>query len=699
MYKVSPQLVILAGPDQRIERVLYLTLYDAIDETAPLFYFVKNFLKAENVEVHRRHVLLTLKISQLKGYVRDLLGLEEIIIYSHKNNLEYSYVDNTIFNPFTLTQKKTLIKLDSFLYNVYLDACDFLVIWAARAADTAFAELGSYDEVDKNILKFEERLIGTFDQLNLNFSITSRFNNIFKTNIHATGLKRFIANNVDRRMLLLRSDEYFIKLSGNNFVLNNERLNLSIWDDNDQLLIVSDGESIVINDVELFTEISDEDVQLERIKSDITYKISLTSPITSKLKLDIETNFVFVETATNNILLSGDKKISIILARNHISIKVKNNIPNIEKYFTFLIIFLNRVFNVSQVSKDFTKIETIYWSRICQNTKTKNRKPVVVGSLDGDMDRVAENFYEGGGREVFVNDHDVMFSCIDPHQRYMHLGFLNIFYKLSGLCIPCCFLEAQKHSETFRACVFKTLPLETCVSPYILNFGKILTPTKISFLPILYNNYFNKENAICFEVDNKRLRSTEGYYVVKALDDSVIHRLKTESNIISFVDASCSVMIVNDLVYYPSDVDKINNRIHILIQEIVHEVVLVRKQLRSDRIAFLEPAENKLLRFYPYITDEVTIFEGEGLRLTTKNFYVDGEPFTEPLSTKYTVYIVNVNPLNTQVYKYFSRFFKFVVTNNLEIFIKTWVINILLRLGAPPTVGRSTLEKYYKLNY
>lgn len=704
MYTVNPQLVVVVGRDQEIQQVLYLTLYDSVDESSAIFYFVKHHLQTTKVTMLRRHILLTLRISQVKGYLCHLLGVtEDIIIYSHKNNLEYSYVDNTIFNPFTMTQKKTLIRSDGFLYNAYVDACDFLVIWVARAQDTPVPEFGSFEDVDANILKFEARLVATFPELDLEFSIQSKFNNVFRTNLRTTGLRRIVRRNQNNKILFIKTDEFFINMSGNHFVLNDEPVNLSVWDEDGNLAISSDGNTITVNNVRLFTElVTDQNLQMERIKGDVTYKISLMTPITSKIKLDIETSFIFVETATNNILLSADKKISIILAKNHISIKVKNHIPNIEKYFTFMVIFINRMFNAVQQAADFTKVETVYWSRICQNTKNKNRKPVVVASLDADMKKVSDNFFKSDSREVFVNANNVMFSCIDPLGKYNNIGFLAIFYKLQKICIPCCFLRSQAHTDTFASCVHNR-DVDRChISPYILNFGKIVTESKISFLPIIFNQFFNEHTHIEFEPDNKRLKSTALYYVVKCCTQPEIVRLRTLNDIIEFVNTERNTLIVGDMVYFPMrGKAESGNRVFILIQEIVHEVVTVRKEPDNDHIEFHPLTENKLWSLFPYNTKRSKIKEENGLVLTTDGFYVDGQLLSEDLSTRYVTFMENVPP-GGAISKYFSQVFKYVITESKELFIKTWVLNVMLQLGLTSETSvartREALERHYAMS-
>ncbi|UOX38834.1 early transcription factor (VETF), large subunit [Finch poxvirus] len=709
MYVVNPQLVILVDRDQKIVDVLYLTLYDGIDDRSSMSYFIRNHLQMslDRVRVLNRHIILTLKISQLKGYLCNLLNIdEEIIIYSHKNNLEYSYVDNTTFNPFTMTQRKTLLKSESFLYNVYIDACNFLVIWVVKASDTNVRELGSYEEVDANVLKFESKLIEMFNDLDLNFTVESKFNNIFRTNLKMTGLRNLVLNNDDKKMLFIKSDEYFINLSGNHFVLNDEPINLSIWDDDGSLAISSDGNTITVNNVKLFTDmIPNNNVQMERIKSDITYKVSLATPITSKVKLDIETSFIFIETATNNILLSVDKKISIILAKNHISIKVKNYIPNIEKYFTFMVIFINRLFNTVKQSMDFTKIETIYWSRICQNTKDKNRKPVIVSSLESDMVKISDNFYKSPTKEVFVNNNDIMFTCDDKTGKYNNVGFLAIFYKLQKICIPCCFLKSQSHTDTFMACVHNKETDKSIISPYILNYGKVVTDSKISFLPPIFNEFFNSDMKIDLESDNKRLRGTKGYHVIRSCLHNCRHytlrRIRSKNDIIEFVNSENVTLIANDIVYFPMKYSSIGNKIFILVQEIVHEIVVVKKEEDKDVIYLEELKVNKLKDIFPYKIKTVDIKEENGLKLTTDGFCVDGEPFTEPLSTKCSVFMDNISINNNPIAKYFNQIFKYVVTDNKDMFIKTWVINTMLKMGISKDWNSSQvktiLEKYYKL--
>ncbi|UUV56765.1 Early transcription factor 82 kDa subunit [Monkeypox virus] len=699
-YIVSPQLVLQVGKGQEVERALYLTPYDYIDEKSPIYYFLRSHLNIQRPEIVKRHILLTLRMTQLKGYLGNLLDIkDDIIIYSHKNNLEYSYVDNTIFNPFVYTQKKTLLKNDSFLYNVYSGACDFLVIWVARACDTSIPEFGSYEDVDNNIIKFETMLMEVFPQLDLDITVESKFNNIFRTNLKLTGLKKIIQRvqdlDINYKSLLSRYDEHFINMTGNHFILNDEQLNLSIWDLDSTLALSSDGNTVMINNVKLFTDlVSDIDTQMERIKGDITYKVHLATPINSRIKLDIETSFIFIETATNNILLSSDKKISIILAKNHISIKVKNHIPNIEKYFTFLVIAINAMFNSVQKSSDFTKVETVYWSRICQNTKNKNRKPIIINYLDPGMKKISNNFYRSDEKEVFINDNGIMFTCIDPLGKYNKVGFLNIFHDMRKYCIPCCFLHDQSHRSTFSSCVHQIDVEKKIVSPYILNFGKVVTESKMSFLPIIFDAFLNDGMTANMEQDNKRLKETSGYHIVRCCAGDDIVRLRTISDIIQFVNEDKNILIVNDMIYFPMNATDIGKKIHILIQEIVHEVMIVKKKESSDKIDFFPPNYKLLKDLFPKQTIQTPIHSDAGMVLTTDGFYIDGKLFNEDLSSKYVTFTKNVIASDA-VTKYFSPLFKYVISEAKDRFIKTWMINIMIHMNVDPNNIIPTLEKYY----
>ncbi|WBF74713.1 Early transcription factor 82 kDa subunit [Monkeypox virus] len=699
-YIVSPQLVLQVGKGQEVERALYLTPYDYIDEKSPIYYFLRSHLNIQRPEIVKRHILLTLRMTQLKGYLGNLLDIkDDIIIYSHKNNLEYSYVDNTIFNPFVYTQKKTLLKNDSFLYNVYSGACDFLVIWVARACDTSIPEFGSYEDVDNNIIKFETMLMEVFPQLDLDITVESKFNNIFRTNLKLTGLKKIIQRvqdlDINYKSLLSRYDEHFINMTGNHFILNDEQLNLSIWDLDSTLALSSDGDTVMINNVKLFTDlVSDIDTQMERIKGDITYKVHLATPINSRIKLDIETSFIFIETATNNILLSSDKKISIILAKNHISIKVKNHIPNIEKYFTFLVIAINAMFNSVQKSSDFTKVETVYWSRICQNTKNKNRKPIIINYLDPGMKKISNNFYRSDEKEVFINDNGIMFTCIDPLGKYNKVGFLNIFHDMRKYCIPCCFLHDQSHRSTFSSCVHQIDVEKKIVSPYILNFGKVVTESKMSFLPIIFDAFLNDGMTANMEQDNKRLKETSGYHIVRCCAGDDIVRLRTISDIIQFVNEDKNILIVNNMIYFPMNATDIGKKIHILIQEIVHEVMIVKKKESSDKIDFFPPNYKLLKDLFPKQTIQTPIHSDAGMVLTTDGFYIDGKLFNEDLSSKYVTFTKNVIASDA-VTKYFSPLFKYVISEAKDRFIKTWMINIMIHMNVDPNNIIPTLEKYY----
>ncbi len=569
----------------------------------------------------------------------------------------------------------------------------------ARACDTSIPEFGSYEDVDNNIIKFETMLMEVFPQLDLDITVESKFNNIFRTNLKLTGLKKIIQRvqdlDINYKSLLSRYDEHFINMTGNHFILNDEQLNLSIWDLDSTLALSSDGDTVMINNVKLFTDlVSDIDTQMERIKGDITYKVHLATPINSRIKLDIETSFIFIETATNNILLSSDKKISIILAKNHISIKVKNHIPNIEKYFTFLVIAINAMFNSVQKSSDFTKVETVYWSRICQNTKNKNRKPIIINYLDPGMKKISNNFYRSDEKEVFINDNGIMFTCIDPLGKYNKVGFLNIFHDMRKYCIPCCFLHDQSHRSTFSSCVHQIDVEKKIVSPYILNFGKVVTESKMSFLPIIFDAFLNDGMTANMEQDNKRLKETSGYHIVRCCAGDDIVRLRTISDIIQFVNEDKNILIVNDMIYFPMNATDIGKKIHILIQEIVHEVMIVKKKESSDKIDFFPPNYKLLKDLFPKQTIQTPIHSDAGMVLTTDGFYIDGKLFNEDLSSKYVTFTKNVIASDA-VTKYFSPLFKYVISEAKDRFIKTWMINIMIHMNVDPNNIIPTLEKYY----
>ncbi len=542
-------------------------------------------------------------------------------------------------------------------------------------------------------------LMEVFPQLDLDITVESKFNNIFRTNLKLTGLKKIIQRvqdlDINYKSLLSRYDEHFINMTGNHFILNDEQLNLSIWDLDSTLALSSDGDTVMINNVKLFTDlVSDIDTQMERIKGDITYKVHLATPINSRIKLDIETSFIFIETATNNILLSSDKKISIILAKNHISIKVKNHIPNIEKYFTFLVIAINAMFNSVQKSSDFTKVETVYWSRICQNTKNKNRKPIIINYLDPGMKKISNNFYRSDEKEVFINDNGIMFTCIDPLGKYNKVGFLNIFHDMRKYCIPCCFLHDQSHRSTFSSCVHQIDVEKKIVSPYILNFGKVVTESKMSFLPIIFDAFLNDGMTANMEQDNKRLKETSGYHIVRCCAGDDIVRLRTISDIIQFVNEDKNILIVNDMIYFPMNATDIGKKIHILIQEIVHEVMIVKKKESSDKIDFFPPNYKLLKDLFPKQTIQTPIHSDAGMVLTTDGFYIDGKLFNEDLSSKYVTFTKNVIASDA-VTKYFSPLFKYVISEAKDRFIKTWMINIMIHMNVDPNNIIPTLEKYY----
>lgn len=182
-----------------------------------------------------------------------------------------------------------------------------------------------------------------------------------------------------------------------------------------------------------------------------------------------------------------------------------------------------------------------------------------------------------------------MFTCMDPLGKYNKVGFLNIFHDMWKYCIPCCFLHDQSHRSTFSSCVHQIDVEKKIVSPYILNFGKVVTESKMSFLPIIFDAFLNDGMTANMEQDNKRLKETSGYHIVRCCAGDDIVRLRTTSDIIQFVNEDKNILIVNDMVYFPMNASDIGKKIHILIQEIVHEVMIVKRKSLVIKSIFSHP--------------------------------------------------------------------------------------------------------------
>lgn len=138
----------------------------------------------------------------------------------------------------------------------------------------------------------------------------------------------------------------------------------------------------------------------------------------------------------------------------------------------------------------------------------------------------------------------------------------------------------------------------------------------------------------------------------------------------------------------------IGKKIHILIQEIVHEVMIVKKKESSDKIDFFPPNYKLLKDLFPKQTIQTPIHSDAGMVLTTDGFYIDGKLFNEDLSSKYVTFTKNVIASDA-VTKYFSPLFKYVISEAKDRFIKTWMINIMIHMNVDPNNIIPTLEKYY----
>lgn len=676
------------------------------------------------LEHKKNHIFLTLNNNQIRGYIANLLELDTpIILYSYQHNIDYSYVDKQIFDPYSV-DRISLHKNDMVLYKLYPDCFDNLIIWCMESKYSNYPEIGQVGIVNWNI-GYEEKIFNAIKKVNIDFKITSHTNNNFRTEISETEMKKIIktlleyskSTNYKITLNYYTTDNNNIYMTGNNLTYYKNPDTLLLVNEFNQIGIVITNSNIIIRDKNLTNEIYPIMIEhdFQRIKSDITHKIELKNSINSALKIDLNINFLFVETATNNIILTPDKKNSILIARNRITIKMRNYYKGLEKYLVLMVISYNYIHSPNYLSNPFLSWKPYYWSRICQNANNKNRKPTLFIPdksyfQENNIKEIGPNFFRGKNIDLYIDESNNVHKCSEDNGQYVYLGFLKIFHNINNTCLPCCFIQDQTKTQLYKKCIEKKEYEQKEVDLYILKYGKIILENKISFLKDSINNFLNKGVELILEEENRRIIKVNNFTVITGLSSDKSIRLAKEQDILNYVNGSKIILIQNDNILYPREFYVKPSEFYdykVLIKEMVHNLIEIKKDNKTDMIKKSVNLEKRkmIYELNHFVPDDKTITKKDGLELKFGGFYVDGELFETRLSTDYTISIKNINVDEKQtnvrvVKKYFTEYFKNIECSQPESFIKAFIINIFLLFNLKNSIDeiektKRILQEYF----
>lgn len=664
---IKPQLVVILSENE-IKKIYLLSLFDDYEESKAYKYYKSNFSK--KIEVIKSHILLTLNIKYIKVFLNTLFDIDyTYILYSPESNVEY-IKEKDIFNP-NYDNPLQYFENNEPLYKIYASCASGIILF-----------LMPYDmdyeiEVDNNLKNFIESMFVSSLELKIDFNFVK--DNIFLITLDNSEMLKIIKEfNMDNFYIT-----YYYKngdtilTSGSNITFYSEiditeKGTLIITNTKNKIIMYNDKYKIFCDDLEVLKTILNiiNKYDVERLNSKITYKFFLNCYINPNESIIDEFQHVLLYTKSKNIYTLDNNV--LMFTKNSIIMKLKENIYNFPHYICSIIIYYQKYRNrlKLKMSKIHKKIGTAYLSRICQENNNLERKTieyVLEENLEilDDMERIKDKFYMNDHKEVYIEDNNIIHLCsVKTNGGRMYIGFIEKFYELNNLCIPCCYKFSKVKDNVFQSCIDgKEYVQESRINPYILNFGKVLIRGRISFLPKLLDKIFNVGSQIALV--NKRIDSAVNYYTVIQDQNKIV---SNKQDIAKELSNNCIILNKNSIyvpyIYrYVDDIDFSSNvSIKIIIQDIIHKIVKINKKKELDEIDIDQNNSDLHIILKKYISDtnKKSIEEGD-LLLNEKGFYIKGKKVTERIHTKYLIKYNKINNITLN-----ANLDNFVVEDNKQ---------------------------------
>lgn len=542
----EPQILFIYNKYGRIKETIFVT-YDEENLLESNQYKLFTFLIKNNINlfenkdytVLHNHILLTLNLAEIRGYIREILKTDlKILVFSFWNNVDYSYSDDSYFNPFSIDNKVYKKNLDTtIIYEIYprIFSTTIFCIIDENNIKNEYKNLCSEGIYNNEIQIFMDKIInpGIDEDFELEITNTDNYKSMY--NINWSENLIYDIKNMNQYQKIF-NDYYYdnIFISGDKLCLvNNSDItstNQSNKNDNnlhfcwiyknniekDQILHIY-NEMLYINKTPEYDDLLsrypkfyDYIIKKKNIKQNI--KIDYNIVITSNINIDFETDF-FIETTkkTKNIFLDRTKKINIMTSTNHIYFSSYSLNIQLFKYITKVLIGLQISKGQVDFIKQDKKMGSRYYSRYCQGI----RKPKILNEeWDKDHyknynDMYFENIYDQG--DIFFDTEKQKYIICDVPDL-TNIGFINEIYKGYNICLPCCYKKNKKKNEVFQACITnpttndiiseKDSNTDIILNPYINIFKQyrvIIDKNKIGLLVDKLNNFFNENITILYQ--------------------------------------------------------------------------------------------------------------------------------------------------------------------------------------------------------
>lgn len=719
IYKIQPQLLFLYNSEAKIIRSIFLTI-GPLDEESWVFGIYKLLIDKQSslflnkdYEVINDHLFLTYNIKYLKGYINNLLNLQNIILFSLTQNIEFYYDDNKIFNPFNETEELGLKSRndDEYLYQFYQNASSNLIINIVQQDINSQYNIikngGSEGIYCKELGQYTHQITNNILNNSYALGVTNNVISSYNTDIPIYLLYK-----------LLQDDDYYIeynKLEGDNLIVtgsmnyipDNEDLMIMVYkckekhNNNDVDPIFYYDKVINIIDINLWKEIPEEYLENINIKGkQEIFKsiVSFNTKLNFILNIDLNFNFIIKPTEkTKNIYTDISNKINIITSINHINFRSKIDYKGIPEYLTVIILGYSHINNKRLDLNKNVKINNIYISRYCQNSKGNMRKPIVTNddlNLENYI-KLSSNFYQGKEitkeilndngvletkkiklSDIYITEDGIYNKCVEDDS---HIGFLDNMYHRNKLCIPCCYQQSKTKSNIFKKCVYndsqviqsKKHIVSSKVSPFVkINKTKklkiIFQDDQLGDLGDYFNNIFNTKGKI--EYLNTRITTANNYIMYKKYNYG--NDINNDSELMLFFEhyfetqQRRAIVIQNESFF----IDKIDNDydkydIFLLINKKIHILVSINKLEAKDSITYTyirkDIIENIINIYKKEFNDLIIDYKGKyKIQYNYNTLYVndrifDYEKISYFIKFKYNVDIdelltYNINDIKTE---------------------------------------------------
>lgn len=546
----DPQIVFLYNNTGKIYKTLFL--FFGTEEQLKkkkifeLFtYFKKqyNIFLNDEYEIIKDHILLTLSLYEIRGYVQTqiLQTEEDILLFSIWDNIDFSNIDGSVFNPFNKNVNYTRNHDQTIIYEIFprvVNNAIFCILEERFTENKKMCTSGLKD--NKNIVKFIKNMSEIdLEDKELEIEIIENNKEVFQVDLndefeHEILSLYFFKKNINKYFfdnVCIIGDDLYYKENNDSLLKRKDLSYMSVYENNNKNKVFSVyNNTLTIENHILFDQVllgtSLRKNLLKQKKNKNHTKVSYNLSFIDNVYIDFEINF-FLETTkkTKNIFLDRTKKINIMTSSSHILFSSFISNYELYIYITKIIIFIQMQNGFVTFLKQDKKLGNRYFSRYCQGER--NPKPLNNESFDiSDYINYNNIFYKhirNEGDIFYYNDKKDYVICNTPD--LYNIGFIAEIYEGYNICFPCCYKKVKQNTEIFKTCIgeLKNNDEDVFIDPYIHIFKQyriIMNKNKIGLLIGKLNEIFNSTRS-SFLQDRykiKKVSSKELSKCIKRLD-------------------------------------------------------------------------------------------------------------------------------------------------------------------------------------